>query len=305
MPFKKVLIALDGSQYSQMAAEYGIWLATSLGAGLTGQHVVDPRLVDLFIAPEFAEELGFSRSIETSEKVFSALRKIGKEVLELFALEAAAHGLKADTFLDEGHVAEEIVKYAESYDLLVIGHRGRGCRREASELILGSVAEYVATNSGSPVLVAIQPVSAMKQILVAYDGSEASRGALIMAEALAKSAGKTLKALTVVPSADQFPQARLLVEQGEKYLRESWQEDVFCIKEGSVADNLLELASTSHSLLVLGAYGFADPSMNVLGRTISRVIRQSGTSVLIYKAGAQAATQSDALAAQETAVSPV
>src|SRR6516162_8050881 len=119
MTFKNILVALDGSSNSQLAAEYGFWLASNLGASLAGQHVVDPRLVDLFIEPGFAQELGFGESIATSEKVFMALRKVGKVILNLFANQAATRGLKITTFLDEGYVAEEIIKYGKQFDLLV------------------------------------------------------------------------------------------------------------------------------------------------------------------------------------------
>src|SRR6516162_7409163 len=176
MTFKNILVALDGSSNSQLAAEYGFWLASNLGASLAGQHVVDPRLVDLFIEPEFAEELGFGTSVETSEKVFSALRKIGKVVLDLFAREAASRGIKITTFLDEGYVADELVKYGDQFDLLIMGHRGKGRRTLPSRLMLGSIAERVAINADVPILIAVQPVTRVKQILVAYDGSEPARG---------------------------------------------------------------------------------------------------------------------------------
>ena len=66
MTFKNILVALDGSSSSQLAADYGFWLATNLGASLSAQHVVDPRLVDLFVEPEFGEELEIATGASTS-----------------------------------------------------------------------------------------------------------------------------------------------------------------------------------------------------------------------------------------------
>jgi nucleotide-binding universal stress UspA family protein len=297
MTFKKILVALDGSQNSQIAANYGFWLASNLQADLAGQHVVDPRLVDLFIEPEFAEELGFSQSIETSEKVFSALRKIGKVILDLFSKEAAGRGFKTTTFLDEGYIVDEILKYAEEFDLLVMGHRGRGQKKLPTGLMLGSVAERVVVGSDVPVLITVQPVTEIKQILVAFDGSEPSRGALLMAENLAKRTESKLKALTIIPSEKHKEDARIIREQGESFLREYWVDEVFSIKEGAVSDTLLDYANTSNSLLVLGAYGFGDPDKNVLGSTTTKIIRETKTSVLVYKPiHTLASAQSDKLA---------
>jgi nucleotide-binding universal stress UspA family protein len=283
MTFKNILVALDGSQNSQIAAEYGFWLASNLGASLAGQHVVDPRLVDLFIEPGFAQELGFGESIATSEKVFMALRKVGKVILNLFANQAATRGLKITTFLDEGYVAEEIIKYGKQFDLLVIGHRGKGARALPTRIMLGSMAERVAVEAEVPVLIAVKPVSEVKQILVAYDGSEPARGALLMAENLAKNTDRKLKAITIVTSDQNKAETKFLVEQGESYLREFSAEDVFAIEEGSVTNTLLGYASNTKSLLVLGAYGYTNADTNVLGSTTAGVIRNTQSSVLIYR----------------------
>ncbi|MFX5747433.1 universal stress protein, partial [Acinetobacter baumannii] len=72
--------------------------------------------------------------------------------------------------------------------------------------------------------------SEIKEVLVAFDGSEASVGALLMAENLVMNTDIALRALTVIPSADHHAEAQLLVEKGEKYLREYWSKDVFMIK---------------------------------------------------------------------------
>ncbi len=293
MPFKNILIALDGSKYSQIAAEYGFWLASSLDSGLAGIHVLDPRLVDLFIAPEFAEALGFSRSVDTAEKVFVALRRIGKVILDLFATEAIGRGIKATTILGEGYIVDEILREARSCDLVIVGHRGRGECQVPTDLVIGSVAERVAINCSKPVLIAVKPVSDLKQVLVAYDGSEAARGALLMAENLAKNANAKLKAITVVGSSKERAEAHLLIEDGRAYLREKWQEEVFSIEEGAVAPIILDYANVTNSLLVLGAYGFKNPDENILGSTTTRVVRNAKASVLIYKPSTKASESKD------------
>ena len=104
-----------------------------------------------------------------------------------------------------------------------------------------------------------------------------------MAENLAKDLDCPLKATVVVSSREQKQEAKLIAEEGETYLREYSPKDVFSIKQGSVAATLLENAGSTNSLLILGAYGFREPDKNVLGSTTTRVIRETKTSVLIYK----------------------
>lgn len=283
MPFKNILVPIDGSKYSQMAAEYAFALGASCGASVSGQHVVDPRLVDLFVEPEFAAELGFTESIQTSDKVFSGLKKMGKLVLDLFAAEAVGRAMKVHTYLDEGYVLSEILKRSEEYDLLVIGHRGKGEHRFPTQTIIGAMAERVASAAKCPVLIATKPWDSIKQIVVAFDGSEPSIGALLMAEKLAKSLDKQLSAVTVYENDKQMPEVHLTMEQGQSFLKESWPVNIFKTVKGKTGPAILAEAAQSNGLLVLGAYGFKYKSDTVLGSTAVEVVRRSNTSVLLYR----------------------
>lgn len=283
MAFKDILVALDGSEYSQLAANYGMWLASEFDCDISAQHVVDPRIVDFFISPEFGEELGFSEAVDTSEKVFRAVKKIGTVILDLYSKEAVGRGLKANTFLDVGHIVEEIAKRAEKHDLVVIGHRGKGHKKGPSHLMTGSVAERVILSTDKPVLVAIDPVEHLDQFLVAYDGSEASIGALLAAESLAKETRKHLEAVMVVSDPKHMADAKLTIEQGENYLREYHSEETFKIKEGPHAKTLLDHARATNSLLVLGAYGFNKADDTVLGSTATYIVRRARSSILVYR----------------------
>lgn len=283
MLFDKILVALDGSHNSRNAAEYAFWLSSNLDSQLTGQHVIDPRLVDLFISPEFAEELGFSCSVDTSEKVFSALKKVGRVILDLFVREANERGLEVSTCLDEGYIVECILARLKEHDLLVMGHKSREDSEMPLNIVLGSVAERLSVNSRKSVLIASRPLKEIEQILVAYDGSEPSRGALLMAENLAKNTNCKLKAITVVAQGADLNSAKIIAQDGEKFLREFWSENVFFQKEGMVAESLLEQAKTSKSLLVIGAYGYNNKEQNVLGSTTTEVMRKASVSTLVFK----------------------
>src|SRR5581483_8144726 len=105
-----------------------------------------------------------------------------------------------------------IVRNANKFDLLIMGHRGRGEQPLPTGILLGSVAERVVVSANVPVLVAVQPISDVSQILVAYDGSEAARGALLMAENLAKYLQIKLRAITVVGDEAEKSQAKFLAE---------------------------------------------------------------------------------------------
>lgn len=283
MLFRKILVALDGSEYSQIAAEYAFWLADMLKSQVDGLHVVDPRIVDYFVAPEFAEALGFAQSIETSEKVFTALKKIGTVILELFAKQCQSRGQQAEVWMDVGYVVEEIVKRTDQYQLVITGHRGRTGKKLPAATSTGTIADRVAAESDCSVLVAVKPVNALSQILVAYDGSEPARSALLAGEQLSLSAGLPLKALIVAPQEDNLTAAQLIAEQGMSYLRLTEQRDLFFIQSGSIARTLLEYANQTNSLLVVGASGGTSAERAALGSTASYIVRRTRSSILIIR----------------------
>lgn len=282
MPFNSILVALDGSDYSHTAADYAMWLASSIKSDLQAMHVVDPRMVDLFISAEFAEELGFMQGVETSEKVFRALKRIGVEILDLFSKRAFNRGLTADTYLDVGYVVDEIVKRGDKSDLVVIGHCGRGRSVTPGTLALGSVAERVAVESSKPVLIALNPVADLEHIVVAYDGSEPARGALIAAEALSLAVGKPLKAITIAVSESHLDEAHITVEQGRGYLKRGAAE-TFVVRVGHPARTIIDYCAASRGLLVAGAYGFRSPEDTVMGTTTSYLIRESTVSLIVFR----------------------
>ena len=294
MPFRNMLLALDGSEYSQRAAEYAFWLSSELDAELTAQHVVDPRLVDLFVAPEFGEELGVGQAVDTEEKVFKAIKRIGKVILELIEKEAEKRGLEISSQLDVGHVVDEIIREADKHDLTIIGLRGKRHKMSPTNLMTGSVAERVVYSARDPVLVAVNPLDECEQFLVAYDGSEASKGALLAAEQLAKETHKSLKALTVVAEGEKTSEAELIVEQSETCLKEFHRSDVFSIVKGPHAKTLMDQSYDTNSILVMGAYGFNKFEDMVLGNTASQVVKQTRTSVLVFRPHFVSQKRSDA-----------
>jgi nucleotide-binding universal stress UspA family protein len=240
--------------------------------------------LELIIAPEFADSLGFGASVNAAEKVMGALKAIGMTILDLVKKEGKGT-LEIETFLDYGMTVEQIVKRSGTHDLVVIGHRGKGPVRTLTAGMIGSVAERTVLLSKKPVLVAVSPVKDVKEFAVAFDGSEPARGALLLAESLAKKTGKKLKAIVVAPtgSKEHVAEANLTAEQGARLLGITEKDSVFSVVEGPTTTTILKYAIDAGALLIVGAYGYRTPEENVLGSTTTGIIRRTETSVLIYR----------------------
>jgi nucleotide-binding universal stress UspA family protein len=135
----KILVAIDGSDESMHAADYGISMTKEHNAELYALHVIRPD-VDLF-GPH-----------ETSEHIIE-MKNVGEEYLNKVKFKANEKNIQVKTeIVSSMNVSSGILDYAEQngVDLIVIGTRGRsGFKR----LLLGSVASHVVTYASCPVLV--------------------------------------------------------------------------------------------------------------------------------------------------------
>jgi len=142
--FKRILVAVDGSDTANLALHEAIKLAGELHAQLRIVHAVDT--VNINLGAEYYD----------SSSISDALTKGGREILRKAELVAREAGISVETRLIEidtlGHrIPEVIAADAESWpaDLIVICTHGR---RGLSHLFLGSVAEGVVRVATKPVL---------------------------------------------------------------------------------------------------------------------------------------------------------
>ncbi len=134
---ESILIAVDGSQYSEMAVDQGLELAEKFEADVTFLNVVS----SYGYAGEVLEE-----AIEN--EVSSA-----KELVSSFEEEAEEMNVEAETeVIKDSSAANGIVGYAKEheFDLIVVGARGKS---GLETIQLGSVSEAVVKRSETPVLV--------------------------------------------------------------------------------------------------------------------------------------------------------
>ena len=144
--YKRILVAIDGSDTSERALHEGIALAREHRARLRLVHVVD-------------ELTAQGEAPSTPADFWKAVRKAGALILESARARAAQDGIEAETKLLEirsfgslvRRIPNLIVEDARRWnaDLIVIGTHGR---RGLSKLLLGSVADGVVRTAGMSVL---------------------------------------------------------------------------------------------------------------------------------------------------------
>ena len=139
MSFQRILISVDSSEYSMLAAKRGLELAHALNAKAALLFVVDTT-----------KALGNVDGGVTPEQALILLKKEAEQALDGFA--AMYDGNELMKFMPEGHPVDAIHVTAHTWDadLIVMGTHGR---KGLQHLFSGSVAEHVVRHSNVPVMI--------------------------------------------------------------------------------------------------------------------------------------------------------
>jgi nucleotide-binding universal stress UspA family protein len=136
----KILLAVDGSEYTKRMLEYLAGHDELLGPSheYTALTVVTP------VPPHAARHID-------RQALDGYYREEATKVLDGVVAVAAKHGWKLTVLYRSGHAAEEIAALArrEAFDLVVLGTHGHSA---LGSLVLGSVASGVLARAKKPIL---------------------------------------------------------------------------------------------------------------------------------------------------------
>jgi nucleotide-binding universal stress UspA family protein len=142
--YNRILVAVDGSETSNLALKEAIKLAKDQHAALRFVHVVDVSLIYIDLGAPYV--LQYQKALQaTGQKVIDNCSAIVRDA----GIEFDTTSIVVDTIGQ--HVYDAIEEEAKRWqaDLIVIGTHGRrGIRR----FLLGSIAEGVARVTSKPVL---------------------------------------------------------------------------------------------------------------------------------------------------------
>ena len=153
--FKKLLVALDGSESSQRAAQAALELAEKLKAELIVLHAITPPTS--YYHSTIASPTGMSLPAPSQHEIdayYAYARKIALNVVGDTESKAKKHSIAVKTEIPEAvsSVVETIIDHAvkENVDLIIVGTRGLGGFKK---MLLGSVSSGIISHAHCPVLV--------------------------------------------------------------------------------------------------------------------------------------------------------
>ena len=152
-PQRQILIATDGSETANEAADFAIEMVGCSGAKVYAMYVIDTTPY---------------RSVSLdkiwSDEVLAEHEKAGQEATSYIERIGKAAGMEVESRVLEGHPADKIISFAEDneIDMIVVGSLGKG---GYERFILGSVSEKVVRHAKVPVLVVRERHKSEKKLI--------------------------------------------------------------------------------------------------------------------------------------------
>ncbi len=266
---ERLLLATDGSEYSEGAVRESINLAKTCGSKLYAISVIE-------VNPEF--EALAPALVEKEEKQRG-------EHLKAVRSRASKEGVDCEIILYRGgepyeSIVDEAVK--RNVEMIIMGRRGR---TGVTRLMMGSVT--AKTIGYAPCKVLVIPKDAkisFEKILVATDGSVYSELASREAISILKRIGGALIAISVAKKDENIPIAKASVDMVKEIAKKENIEIEALALKGEPYNVIVDIAKKEKaSFIVMGSHGRTGIERLLMGSVTERVIGHAECAVLVVK----------------------
>ena len=280
--YRKVLVAIGGSPWSDAALSYAVALAAPTGADLTILTVLASPVA--YTMPDV---------MASSELLMESIERQGQDLIGQAAARAQAAEVAHQAVAKWGSVPETIIQTAqdEQCDLIILGSRViTGWKR----LMIGRTLNAVTARCEQPLLVVKhapdvelgQPT--WRRLLVATGGSPWSDMAVDHALELARQSGVEVCLLSVdanrAAAADDNSPAKDILANAEARAAASGVVYEAHLAHGDITEAILETAgSRGCDAIVMGSRGMTGLKRLMIGGISNAVAAKSRLPVMIVK----------------------
>ena len=280
--YRKVLVAIGGSPWSDAALSYAISLAAAASA-------------DLRILTVLASPVAYTMPdvMSSSELLMESIERQGQDLIGQASVRAEAAGVPYNAVSKWGSVPETILQTAqeEQCDLIILGSRViTGWKR----LMVGRTLNAVTARCEQPLLVVKHPPAVelgqptWHRLLVATGGSPWSDMAVDHALQLAQESGLEVSILSVdvnrAGRGDNHSPAKDILANAEARAAASGVVYEAHLAYGDITEAILETAhSRQCDAIVMGSRGMTGLKRLMIGGISNAVAAKSHLPVMIVK----------------------
>ena len=283
----RILACIDASSYATSVCDLAAWAAGRLPAGVEILHVVQ-RKDAVAARHDLSGAIGLGVKSELLEELTRIDEAQGRLAVEQgrVLLDSAEKRLRDAGVTDvrqlhrHGGIVETIIEREADADLVVLGKRGAS--GEFATDHIGSKIERVVRASVKPVPIASRQIGALRNVVIAFDGSPAAIKAVAFVAGSPLFAGMAVHLVTAGHD-DATHRARMAAAVAR--LQEGRAAAPVSLFASGHADKMIGdyVKALPDSLLVMGAYGHSPLRALIVGSTTTTMIRTVRTPVLLVR----------------------
>lgn len=283
---QKVLACLDHSAHAPAVCDYAAWAALRMNAPLEFVHVLDRH-------PEKASKIDLSGAIGLGarESLLEELSSIDEQRSRLaqesgrLLLEGAKQRAKdkgvvsVDGRQRHGELVEALQELEPQARLYVLGRRGETAQRAPEHL--GSNLERAVRALHRPLLVVHREFAALRNVMIAFDGSASTRKGVEMIAASPLFRGLPCHLVSVTDKPESVSEA---MTWASATLAGAGFDVVTAVTEGEPEAALLKyVAAHQMDMLVMGAWGHSRIRSMLVGSTTTTMLRTCPIPLLLLR----------------------
>lgn len=274
---RRLLVALDGTRFSDAAVDLGLRWALDVGASLTGLAIVDEPAIR---KPE-AMSIGASHyAVLAHERRLREASTAVDAILRAFETRCRDAGVPCGSLHAQGTPLEVILRESHRFDLVLMGARTyfEFATRETEDHVLDEVLRHAPR----PIVATPDRLPAGGDILVAYDGSDAAARALQAFQILYEKPLGRVQVVSVRPTTEE---AAALAARAVDFLAFHGVEAAARpVASGARPDDALLAAIRERAprLVVSGARTHSRLHDRLIGSTTRLLLERSGVPLFLY-----------------------
>jgi nucleotide-binding universal stress UspA family protein len=240
--YKRIIVALDGSEYSLMGGKIALTVAQKFNSSMLAVHVYDGQIhshrlreMEPVLPPLYQDKKTLEHVRQShNELIYDGFKALSKGYMEAFEKDARNKDVEVEQLNREGRNYLELVKIAKDYkaDLMVTGAYGLGMTQDCW---LGSTAVRVLRLMACDTLIVRKELS-NGNIMVGVDGSKEALKALAIATEWACCFEKSLQ---LVAAYDPYFHGSVFKAMAGALSQER-QEQVGINKQKDLHDNIVD-----------------------------------------------------------------
>ncbi len=282
-----VIACIDGATLSESVCDYAAWIAQKTQAPLNLLHTIDHHH-ETAANTDLTGKIGLGSQEHLLEEIINQeheqskikLQK-GKQLLQAAKTRAQQSGV-AEPICSQRHgsLIESLIENENDIRVLVLGLRGQVHDQQPNQI--GAKLETIVRSLHKPILIVNKPYQEPNNILLAYDGSEASEKAVDMVAASPLYHGLTCHLVCVNNNPDK---ADDLLKDAEEKLKANKQLTLKTVKlSGKVEIELCNYQEQNQiDLTIMGAFSHNRLHDMILGSFTHKMLLGSKAPLLLLR----------------------